>query len=94
LRKVFSFDDPLTNELSSNEDVIRNLENIEKIQEIDKVLQKLPAKQREIFIMRHYEELSYEEISELTGKSIGGLKANYFHGMNKILESMKDYENR
>jgi RNA polymerase sigma-70 factor (ECF subfamily) len=94
LRKVFSFDDPSTNEVSSNEDVIRNLENNEKIQEIDKVLQKLPAKQREIFIMRHYEELSYEEISELTGKSIGGLKANYFHGMNKILESMKDYENR
>jgi RNA polymerase sigma-70 factor (ECF subfamily) len=43
--------------------------------------------------LRHYEELSYEEISDLTGKSIGGLKANYFHGVNKILELMKNYEN-
>jgi len=43
--------------------------------------------------MRNYNELSYEEISKLTGKSIGGLKANYFHGVNKILELLKNYEN-
>jgi len=94
LRKVFSFDDPAANIVNSNEDIINDFEMKEKIQKIDKFLQKLPAKQREVFIMRNYDELSYEEISKLTGKSIGGLKANYFHGVNKILELMKDYENR
>jgi RNA polymerase sigma-70 factor, ECF subfamily len=93
LRKVFSFDDSSKDMLSSNDDVATNMEMREKLKKIDKLLQKLPVKQREIFIMRNYDELSYEEISKLTGKSIGGLKANYFHGVNKILELMKDYEN-
>jgi RNA polymerase sigma-70 factor, ECF subfamily len=93
LRKVFSFDDPSTDSVSSNEDIAKSLEMKEKLKKINSLLQKLPLKQREVFILRHYEELSYEEISDLTGKSIGGLKANYFHGVNKILELMKNYEN-
>jgi len=93
LRNIISFDDPATGLLRSREDFIDNYEMAEKLQRIDKLLQKLPAKQREVFIMRNYDELSYEEISKLTGKSIGGLKANYFHGVNKIMELMKDYEN-
>jgi RNA polymerase sigma-70 factor, ECF subfamily len=93
LRRVFSFDDSSKDMLSSNGDFANNMEMREKLKIIDMLLQKLPVKQREIFIMRNYDELSYEEISKLTGKSIGGLKANYFHGVNKILELMKDYEN-
>lgn len=94
LRKVFSFDDPAADAVSSKVDVVNNFEMKEKLHKIDQLLLKLPVKQREVFIMRNYDELSYEEISKLTGKSIGGLKANYFHGVNKILELMKDYENR
>ncbi len=44
----------------------------------------LPEKQRETFILRHVEELSYEEISEMLGTSIGGLKANYFQAVQKL----------
>lgn len=36
--------------------------------------------------MRNYDEMSYEEISEITGKTIGTLKANHFHALNKIKE--------
>ena len=36
--------------------------------------------------MRNYDEMSYEEISEITGRAIGTLKANYFHAINKIKE--------
>jgi len=32
----------------------------------------------------------YVEIAEITGKSIGGLKANYFHAVNKITELTKN----
>ena len=93
IKQVFSFDSQAINLINSNEDIAHDLETKEKLQKIDKLLQKLPAKQREVFVMRNYEQLSYEEISELTGKSVGGLKANYFHGVSKILELMKDYEN-
>lgn len=91
-RKLISFEDPSTDNLSDDSDIVHTLEAKEKLEKIDNLLQKLPAKQREIFVMRNYDELSYEEISELTGKSIGGLKANYFHAANKIMEMIKDYE--
>lgn len=46
----------------------------------------LPEKQRETFILRHVEELSYEEISQMLGTSIGGLKANYFQAVQKLAQ--------
>lgn len=92
LRKLISFEDPSTDNLSEREDIIQNIEAREKLKHINDLLQKLPAKQREVYIMRNYDQLSYEEISELTGKSIGGLKANYFHAANKIMEMIKNYE--
>ena len=93
IKNFFSIDDSATDVQDVNDDVVKNLEIKEKLRKIDSLLQSLPVKQREVFIMRHYDELSYEEISELTGKSIGGLKANYFHAVKKILEQMNENEN-
>lgn len=45
---------------------------------------KLPAKQRLIFNMKYYDEMKYEEISKITGTSVGALKASYHHAVNKI----------
>ncbi|MBM3421598.1 MAG: RNA polymerase sigma factor [Bacteroidetes bacterium] len=44
----------------------------------------LPDKQRLVFNMRYYDELSYEDISNITGTSVGALKASYFHAMKKV----------
>ena len=85
LKSFFSLDDILNNK-SESKDVIDNLEDKQKLEIIERVLLKLPVKQREVFIMRNYDELSYEEISGITGKSLGALKANYFHALNKIKE--------
>lgn len=88
LKNFFSLDDIL-NKKSEDKDVIDNLEDKQKLEKIEKALQKLPIKQREVFIMRNYDELSYEEIAEITGKSVGALKANHFHALNKIKELIK-----
>ena len=93
LKQFFSFEDQEAKSISNNEDIIRDIEARERLDKLQKVLKKVPVKQREVFIMRSFEELSYEEISEITGKSIGGLKANFFHAMKKITELMKDNEN-
>jgi RNA polymerase sigma-70 factor (ECF subfamily) len=93
IKQFFSFDDQEAKSVRSQEDIVRDLETKEKLAKLEKVLQKIPVKQREVFVMRSFEELSYEEISEITGKSIGGLKANYFHAMKKIMELMKENEN-
>lgn len=51
----------------------------------------LPEKQREVFSLRYFDKLSFNEISELLGTSVGGLKANYFHAIRKIADEMKKY---
>lgn len=47
-------------------------------------LQTLPEKQRLVFNMRFYDDLKYEEISEILETSIGALKASYHHAKEKI----------
>jgi RNA polymerase sigma-70 factor (ECF subfamily) len=44
----------------------------------------LPEKQRVVFSMRYYDEMSYEDISKITGTTVGALKASYFHAVRKI----------
>ncbi|MBK7980055.1 MAG: sigma-70 family RNA polymerase sigma factor [Ignavibacteriae bacterium] len=91
IKNLFSIDEP-TADFKNENDIVKNLENREKLERLNNVLDELPIKQKEVFILRKFDELSYEEISEITGKSIGGLKANYFHALNKILTKLDDYE--
>ncbi len=44
----------------------------------------LPEKQKLVFNMRYFDELSFREISEILETSEGGLKANYHHAVKKI----------
>jgi len=44
----------------------------------------LPEKQQLVFKMKYFEELKYEEISEILGTSVGALKASYHHAVKKI----------
>jgi RNA polymerase sigma-70 factor, ECF subfamily len=49
----------------------------------------LPEKQRLVFEHKYFGDLKYEEIAQLTGGSVGGLKANYFHAVQKIEDYLK-----
>jgi RNA polymerase sigma factor (sigma-70 family) len=57
------------------EDIQRNLQL---------ALDTLPEKQRLVFNMRYFDEMSYKDISEIVGTSIGALKASYHHAVKKI----------
>jgi len=50
----------------------------------------LPEKQKAVFIMRYCDELKYEEIAQITGTSVGALKASYHHAVQKIEASIKE----
>ncbi len=93
VKELLSLEDQSEKLQKSSADILNNIELKEKLEMVHKVLQKLPAKQREIFILRNYEDLTYKEISDITGKSIGALKSNYFHSIKKIIEMMKKNEN-
>lgn len=55
-----------------------------------KALLKLPEKQRLVFNMKYFEEMKYEEISEILGTSVGALKASYHHAVDKIEKFLKE----
>jgi RNA polymerase sigma-70 factor (ECF subfamily) len=55
-------------------------------------LRQLPDKQRTVFNMRYFEEMSYKEISELLDTSVGGLKASYHHAVKKIEKYFKEVQ--
>ena len=57
---------------------------------LNKALDILPKKQKQVFIMRYYDELSYKDISEMLNTSVGGLKASYHHAVKKIERFVKD----
>jgi len=92
LRRILSFSSDESIENYGYENIIEGIESQELFRKMENILMSLPVKQREAFIMRNYDELSYEEISSVTGKSVGALKANYFHAFQKIKERMSDYE--
>jgi RNA polymerase sigma-70 factor (ECF subfamily) len=51
---------------------------------LQKAILKLPDRQRLVFNLKYFEELKYEEISEILNTSVGSLKANYHHAVKKI----------
>ena len=54
--------------------------------ELQKAIASLPEKQRLVFNMRYFDDMKYEQISEILGTSVGALKANYHHAVKKIEE--------
>ena len=59
---------------------------------LQKAILSLPTKQRLVFNMRYYDELSFEQISQATGQSVASLKTNYHYAVQKIKEQVRVIE--
>ena len=57
---------------------------------LQKAILTLPEKQRLVFNMKYFQELKYEEISDILETSVGGLKASYHLATKKIEAYLKD----
>jgi RNA polymerase sigma-70 factor (ECF subfamily) len=51
---------------------------------LQKALATLPEKQALVFKMKYFQDLKYEELSEILGTSVGALKASYHFAVKKI----------
>ncbi|MBK8848323.1 MAG: RNA polymerase sigma factor [Bacteroidetes bacterium] len=60
------------------------------ILKLELAILKLPEQQRAVFNMRYYDELKYEQIAEITGVTVGALKASYHHAVKKIEKFIKE----
>ena len=52
--------------------------------QLQEAISQLPAKQRQVFTLKYYEDMKYEDMSNILGTSIGALKASYHHAVKKI----------
>ena len=58
---------------------------------LQKAILTLPDKQRVVFNMRYFDEMKYEEISDVLGTSVGALKASYHIAAKKIEEYLTQH---
>lgn len=57
---------------------------------LQKALLSLPEKQRLVFNLKYYQEMKYEEMSDILGTSVGALKASYHHAVKKIEKFLEE----
>lgn len=83
-RRFFLPIEDVSGQLSAALDQNEALNGDEIQKKLQKALLALPDKQRLVFNMKYFEDLSYEEIAEITTTSVGALKASYHHAVKKI----------
>ena len=57
---------------------------------LEAALDRLSARQRAVFTLRHYQEMSLEEIGNLLGLDVGTVKAHMFRAVSKLREDLRD----
>jgi RNA polymerase sigma-70 factor, ECF subfamily len=78
-------------ELVTEPDVLDRLAREEVQSTVNRAVNALPEKQRAAVILRVYQGLSHQEISEVLGCSVGTVKANYFHAIRNLRKSLNAY---
>ncbi len=76
--------DGLENIFSSSEEGSAWFDGDEAMTHLQNALLKLPEKQRIVFNMKYFDDLTYEEMSKVLGTSEGALKASYHHAVKKL----------
>jgi RNA polymerase sigma-70 factor (ECF subfamily) len=57
---------------------------------LQEAILKLPEKQRIVFNMKYYDDMKYEDMSEILETSVGALKASFHHAVKKIEDHLKN----
>lgn len=79
-------------ELPGRERSDEAMEQGEAMRALQQALLTLTPEQREVFVLKHVEELSYEEISGRTGASVASLKMRMHRAYDRLREQLKEYQ--
>jgi RNA polymerase sigma-70 factor (ECF subfamily) len=83
-RQALSIDDEAAAGVASRLESDPYFDGDETALQLQQAVAQLPDKQRQVFNLKYYEEMKYEDMSELLGTSVGALKASYHHAVKKI----------
>lgn len=59
---------------------------------LQQALNELPPKQRQVFTLRYYDQMKYEEMAELLDTSVGALKASYHIAAKKVEDFFNSHD--
>jgi len=90
LAKFLHLEDIATGVPSDADDPEKILVDREQNTLLDDAVRTLPEKQKVVFTMRYHESLKFNTIATILGKSVGGVKSNYFHALRKIDAYLKE----
>ena len=62
----------------------------QQVAAIQVAIRDLPPRQRSIFVMRHFDDLSHGAIAEVIGRSEGAVRAGYFHAVRKLRAALTE----
>jgi len=68
-----------------------DLRNVERGEAIQEAVDSLPWEYRELIVMRHFGELSYDEIATLKEMPLGTVKNKLFRGRQMLKERLEDF---
>ncbi len=70
--------------------IVKKLEFSELKERIEQALEKIPAPLREVFVWRHINEFSYEEMAEIKGLPVGTIKNRVFQARELIRKHLEE----
>ena len=76
---------------SSDPSPYGDLRNLERGQAIQAAIERLPWDYRELIVLRHFGELSYDEIAKLKEMPLGTVKNKLFRGRQMIKDELRDF---
>ncbi len=83
-RGLFVNNDEVIERLSTTLDSSEHFTGDAIQRKLQRAIMSLPDKQRAVFTMRYFDEMKYEDISTITGTSVGALKSSYHIAVKKI----------
>jgi RNA polymerase sigma-70 factor (ECF subfamily) len=81
---IVDVEQELSNKIDSSSHIDGDLVSMK----LQKALLTLPTKQRLVFNMKYFDDMKYQEIADITGTSVGALKASYHIAVKKIEENL------
>lgn len=83
-RDIVSIDDTDENNIANQIESDEYFDGDETQAMLQNAISTLPDKQKAVFTMKYFQEMKYEEMSEIFGTSVGALKASYHIAVKKI----------
>lgn len=91
-RQALSIDDEAAVGIAARLESDPYFDGDETERQLQEAIAQLPAKQRQVFNLKYFDEMKYDEMSNLLGTSVGALKASYHHAVKKISEFFNTHD--